>query len=434
MYPKWADYIVPDELGEQLPRCTQLYVVSRTRLVGYICFIAEIFRGVIMDDVLIQILSSGGYISINKELIKKYGINIAVIIGQLCADYSYNKNKGTLIEDGYFLSTQAHIEEETSLSNYQQQTCLSVLQSYQVVDIKMLKMPAKRYIKIDAKNLLKFIQLDKESSFTVQQASQKTVQQANQKTATHTNINNTNNIPSTLSKDSIEGIAHPDGGDATHTPQPQSKNNQICYPSGETKKESNGGCFRGKRSLISNPPTPFSEEDLVGKVTNTKTRKKQVQDAMQEQVKKPRVPDKVKMEKYLGCVRTKVFETFNIQDQKKLDLILDWFESIWEKGVRKIDSANFRHCMDDLDKYMKKYSWEKFSDMLETAIVCGLRRLDWVEKNEQQFRKNKENVSEAKYFDKHKDETMDEYAKRKLKEREDARKNFNNIYNFEDVR
>ena len=389
-----------------------------------------------MDDVLIQILSSGGYISINKELIKKYGINIAVILGQLCADYSYNKNKGTLIEDGYFLSTQAHIEEETSLSNYQQQTCLSVLQEYKVVDVKMLNMPARRYIKIDAKNLLNFIQLDKESSFTVRQASQKTARQASQKTArqasqktarqasqktaTHTNINNTNNIPSTLSKDSIEGIAHPDGGDATHTSQPQSKNNQICYPSGETKKESNGGCFRGKRSLISNPPTPLSEEDLVGKVTNTKTRKKQVQDVMQEQVKKPRVPDKVKMEKYLGCVRTKVFETFNIQDQKKLDLILDWFESIWEKGVRKIDSANFRHCMDDLDKYMKKYSWEKLSDILETAIVCGLRRLDWVVDKKRQ---TQEKVSEAKYFNKREDETLDEYAERKVREYKERDKN-----------
>lgn len=244
-------------------------------------------------------------------------------------------------------------------------------------------------------------------------------------------VNNIVNIPSTLSKDSIEGIAHPEGGDATHTPQIQSKNNQICYPSGETKKESNGGCFRGKRSLISNPPTPLSEEDLVGKVTNTKTRKKQVQDVMQEQVKKPRVPDKVKMEKYLGCVRTKVFETFNIQDQKKLDPILDWFESIWEKGVRKIDSANFRHCMDDLDKYMKKYSWEKFSDILETAIVCGLRRLDWVFDKKRQAQ---DKVSEAKYFDKRKDETMEEYSDRRLRERKEARENFNNIYNTEDVR
>lgn len=399
-----------------------------------------------MDDTLIQVLSSGGYININKTLIKKYGIDVAVMLGQLCADYSYNKIKDTLTEDGYFLSTISHIEEETSLSEYRQYMCLALLEASEVVDVKVLKMPAKRYIKIDEKYLKEFIDLDTETAknFRKQvfqnfgkQGSKKIGKQGFQnfgKLNTNTNNTNTNvqtNIPSTLSKDSVKGIAHPEGGDATHTPQTQSKNNQICYPSGENKKENNGGCFRGKRSLISNPPTPLSEEDLVGKVTNTRTRKKQVQDETQEQVKKPRVPDKVKMEKYLGCVRTKIFETFNIQDTKKLDLILDWFESIWEKGVRKIDSANFRHCMDDLDKYMKKYSWEKLSDILETAIVCGLRRLDWVVDKKRQ---TQDKVSEAKYFDKRKDETMEEYSDRRLRERKEARENFSNIYNTEDIR
>ena len=381
-----------------------------------------------MDDVLIQILSSGGYISINKELIKKYGINIAVILGQLCADYSYNKNKETLIEDGYFLSTQAHIEEETSLSNYQQQTCLSVLQQYKVVDVKMLNMPARRYIKIDAKNLLNFIQLDKESSFTVRQASQKTVRQANQKTATHTNINNTNNIPYTLSKDSVKGIAHPEGGDATHTPQIQSKNNQICYPSGETKKESNGGCFRGKRSLISNLPTPLSEEDLVGKVTNTKTRTQQTEEdgkSKNTQFKRPR---------YLGSVKNIVSMELNLQDQDKLQEIVDWFDSIYDKGVTTTKGVRFRKCMLQLIDFYKKYSWSELQGILDTCTQNAYCKLDYGINRSRRDAIQKS----AKYFDMKDGETVDEWNKRYFSERRKVRDtvktDIKSIYDTEDVK
>lgn len=394
-----------------------------------------------MNDTLIQVLSSGGYININKTLIKKYGIDVAVMLGQLCADYSYNKIKDTLTEDGYFLSTISHIEEETSLSEYRQYMCLALLEASEVVDVKVLKMPAKRYIKIDEKYLKEFIDLDTETAknFRKQvfqnfgkQGSKKIGKQGFQNFGKlNTNTNNTNiqtNIPSTLSKDSVKGIAHPEGGDATHTPQTQSKNNQICYPSGGTKKESNGGCFRGKRSLISNPPTPLSEEDLVGKVTNTKTRTQQTEEAGKSkntQFKRPR---------YLGSVRNIVSMELNLQDQDKLQDIVDWFDSIYDKGVTTTKGVRFRKCMLQLIDFYKKYSWSELQGVLDTCTQNAYCKLD--------YGLNKSSRStiqkSAKYFDMKEGETVEEWNKRYFSERrrvKDAVKtDIRSIYNTEDIK
>lgn len=396
-----------------------------------------------MNDTLIQVLSSGGYININKTLIKKYGIDVAVMLGQLCADYSYNKIKDTLTEDGYFLSTISHIEEETSLSEYRQYMCLALLEASEVVDVKVLKMPAKRYIKIDEKYLKEFIDLDTETAknFRKQvfqnfgkQGSKKIGKQGFQnfgKLNTNTNNTNTNiqtNIPSTLSKDSVKGIAHPEGGDATRTPQTQSKNNQIYYPSGETKKESNGGCFRGKRSLISNPPTPLSEEDLVGKVTNTKTRTQQTEEdgkSKNTQFKRPR---------YLGSVKNIVSMELNLQDQDKLQEIVDWFDSIYDKGVTTTKGVRFRKCMLQLMAFYKKYSWSELQGVLDTCTQNAYCKLDYG------LNKSSRNTIQksAKYFDMKEGETVEEWNKRYFSERrrvKDAVKtDIRSIYNTEDIK
>lgn len=241
-------------------------------------------------------------------------------------------------------------------------------------------------------------------------------------------VNNIVNIPSTLSKDSIEGIAHPEGGDATHTPQIQSKNNQIYYPSGETKKESNGGCFRGKRSLISNPPTPLSEEDLVGKVTNTKTRTQQTEEdgkSKNTQFKRPR---------YLGSVKNIVSMELNLQDQDKLQEIVDWFDSIYDKGVTTTKGVRFRKCMLQLIDFYKKYSWSELQGVLDTCTQNAYCKLDYG------LNKSSRNTIQksAKYFDMKEGETVEEWNKRYFSERrrvKDAVKtDIRSIYNTEDIK
>ena len=241
-------------------------------------------------------------------------------------------------------------------------------------------------------------------------------------------VNNIVNIPSNLSKDSIEGIAHPEGGDATHTSQTQCKNNQIYYHSGETKKESNGGCFRGKRSLISNPPTPLSEEDLVGKVTNTKTRTQHTDEGSKQK------NTQFKRKRYLESVKNIVAMELNLHDTDRLQEIVDWFDSIYDKGVTTTKGVRFRKCMLQLIDFYKKYSWSELQGVLDTCTQNAYCKLDYG------LNKSSRNTIQksAKYFDMKEGETVEEWNKRYFSERrrvKDAVKtDIRSIYNTEDIK
>ena len=64
-----------------------------------------------MDNSYIsELLSTDGYIQVNRKLIKLLGLHEAIIVGELCSEYNYwNRNNG-LEEDGSFYSTRDNIE------------------------------------------------------------------------------------------------------------------------------------------------------------------------------------------------------------------------------------------------------------------------------------------------------------------------------------
>ena len=67
---------------------------------------------------LLKLIASDSFITVNKELIKKVGLEEAIILGELVSELDYwTKNKG-LNEYGYFLSTIENIEDKTTLSGH----------------------------------------------------------------------------------------------------------------------------------------------------------------------------------------------------------------------------------------------------------------------------------------------------------------------------
>ncbi len=75
---------------------------------------------------MIELLSNDGYIIVNKAVIKKLGINSALVLGELCSEYLYWKKENKL-KDNFFFSTRENIEENTGLSSYQQRSALGIL-------------------------------------------------------------------------------------------------------------------------------------------------------------------------------------------------------------------------------------------------------------------------------------------------------------------
>lgn len=107
-------------------------------------------------NAIAKLLSTDGFIQVNKTLIKKVGLHEAILIGELCAEYNYWDEQGKL-EDGYFYSTRDNIEENTGLSEHYQRKALSHLYELGIILIEKKGLPAKNYYKIDFNILLSVI-------------------------------------------------------------------------------------------------------------------------------------------------------------------------------------------------------------------------------------------------------------------------------------
>lgn len=104
-----------------------------------------------------KLLSTDGFIQVNKTLIKKAGLHEAILIGELCAEYNYWEERN-LLEDGFFYSTRDNIEENTGLSEHYQRKALSTLYELGIVIIEKRGLPAKNYYKINFDALLSILE------------------------------------------------------------------------------------------------------------------------------------------------------------------------------------------------------------------------------------------------------------------------------------
>lgn len=104
-----------------------------------------------------KLLSTDGFIQVNKTLIKKVGLHEAILIGELCAEYNYWDEQDKL-EDDYFYSTRDNIEENTGLSEHYQRKALSTLYELGIILIEKRGLPAKNYYKINFDVLLSIIE------------------------------------------------------------------------------------------------------------------------------------------------------------------------------------------------------------------------------------------------------------------------------------
>lgn len=104
---------------------------------------------------IINLIASNNFITVNRDLIKLYGLEEAVILGELASEYSYWERKGELDDDGYFFSTIENIEETTGIKVKQQRKALETLKECGIIDAKLKGLPARRYIKIFPEGLEK---------------------------------------------------------------------------------------------------------------------------------------------------------------------------------------------------------------------------------------------------------------------------------------
>lgn len=102
---------------------------------------------------LLKLLSTDGYIPVNKILAKLLGINEAILIGEFITEYQYYESHGMLTEDNGFYSTIENVEENTALSEFAQRKAVKHLVEEGILKVERKGIPAKRYIYIDQSRL-----------------------------------------------------------------------------------------------------------------------------------------------------------------------------------------------------------------------------------------------------------------------------------------
>lgn len=107
-----------------------------------------------MNVDIISLLSTDGYIMCNKTLIKLFGADCAILVGELCAEYNYYKAREELNEYNEFFSTQENIEDMTGLNPYSQRKALKVLQDNGIITVTRRGVPAKNFYGICENKLL----------------------------------------------------------------------------------------------------------------------------------------------------------------------------------------------------------------------------------------------------------------------------------------
>ena len=100
-----------------------------------------------------KLLSTDGFIAVNKTLIRELGLHEAIILGELCSEYNYWE-KCNKLEDDMFYSTRDNIEYNTGLNEHYQRKALKTLQDAGIITAKRKGLPAVNYYKIDFNKIL----------------------------------------------------------------------------------------------------------------------------------------------------------------------------------------------------------------------------------------------------------------------------------------
>ena len=143
---------------------------------------------------LLKQLSGNNYISVNKTMIKLFGLEEAVMLGELCFEYDYWETENKLIDGAFFYCTIAKMEENTGLTEYQQRKAIKSLENAGIIKTCLKGIPATRYFEIVEDKLLK----------NLTSSSEKTKELVPKKLSSSNNIYNKNKNNNTISKDIVE--------------------------------------------------------------------------------------------------------------------------------------------------------------------------------------------------------------------------------------
>ena len=102
-----------------------------------------------------SLLSSSAFLVLNKKLAQALGLKEAILLSDLISKEEYFLQNGMI--DGWFFNTEDNIQQDTTLTPYQQRKALKTLKNKQILEIKRMGIPAKQFFKINEEQVIKFL-------------------------------------------------------------------------------------------------------------------------------------------------------------------------------------------------------------------------------------------------------------------------------------
>jgi len=105
-----------------------------------------------------HLLSSTAFLVVNKKLAKEIGLLEVVLLADLISKEQYFKEKeySNYEMGGWFFNTVKNIQEDTTLTSYQQRKCIKNLKELGIIETKLVGIPAKQHFRISENKLLSY--------------------------------------------------------------------------------------------------------------------------------------------------------------------------------------------------------------------------------------------------------------------------------------
>tara|TARA_R100001594_G_scaffold150360_2_gene211225 strand:+ start:3129 stop:3752 length:624 start_codon:yes stop_codon:yes gene_type:complete len=103
-----------------------------------------------------NLLSSSSFLIVNKKLARTIGLKETILLADLISKEEYFIETSQ-INKGWFFNTENNIEQDTTLTRYQQRKCLKTLVKHKIIEVKRKGIPAKLYFKINEQQVVQFL-------------------------------------------------------------------------------------------------------------------------------------------------------------------------------------------------------------------------------------------------------------------------------------
>lgn len=100
----------------------------------------------------LKLLSQGGFLAVNKRLIREIGLNEAVILADLCSSQAYWEARGEL-KDGFFFKSIKDVQTDTSLGDKAQRRAMANLCKKGLLEQKNMGSPCRRFFRVNQEAL-----------------------------------------------------------------------------------------------------------------------------------------------------------------------------------------------------------------------------------------------------------------------------------------